>query len=79
MDHPKWDLKTNYMLACSVSKYGLNPERWDLVANELSNYIQITAQVGMKRKELRGYESEGIFQGCQHQFDVLCEQYGRDW
>ena len=52
MDHPKWDMKMNYMLACSVSKYGLNPGQWDLVSNELSNYIKLTPQVGMTREGL---------------------------
>lgn len=58
MDLPKWELKTNYMLACAVSKYGLNPGRWDLVANELSDYIKITPQVGSHDGRNR---MEGVF------------------
>ncbi len=45
MANSKWDLKTNYMLACSVCKYGLHPERWNLVADDLADYIKITPQV----------------------------------
>ena len=45
MANPKWDLKTNYMLACSVCKYGLNPEPWNFVANDLADYIKISPMV----------------------------------
>ncbi len=45
MANPKWDIKTNYMLAGSVCKYGLNPEPWNSVANDLADYIKITPQV----------------------------------
>ena len=51
MEHPKWDLKTNYMLACSVCKYGLNPPRWDLVVNDLADYIKITPQVRRRNND----------------------------
>jgi hypothetical protein len=39
------------MLACSVCKYGLHPERWNLVADDLADYIKITPQV--KRRSFR--------------------------
>ncbi|CAF1228584.1 unnamed protein product [Adineta steineri] len=42
-DH-KWDFKSNYMLAFTVCKYGLDPERWDLIANDLADYINTTPQ-----------------------------------
>jgi hypothetical protein len=48
MANHKWDLKTNYMLAFTVCKYGLNPERWHLVVDELADYIKTTPQVKIK-------------------------------
>jgi hypothetical protein len=48
MANHKWDLKSNYMLAFTVCKYGINPERWNLVANDLVEYIKITPQVKIK-------------------------------
>jgi hypothetical protein len=48
MANHKWDLKSNYMLAFTICKYGLNPERWNLVANDLADYIKITPQVKIK-------------------------------
>jgi hypothetical protein len=48
MVNQKWNLKLNYMLAFTVCKYGLNPERWDLIANDLADYINTTSQVNNK-------------------------------
>jgi len=48
MANHKWDLKTNYMLAFTVCKYGLNPERWNLVVDELADYIKTTPQVKIR-------------------------------
>jgi len=48
MSNHKWDLKSNYMLAFTVCKYGINPERWNLVANDLADYIKTTPQVKIK-------------------------------
>jgi hypothetical protein len=48
MANHKWDLKSNYMLAFTICKYGINPERWNLVANDLVEYIKITPQVKIK-------------------------------
>jgi hypothetical protein len=45
MTNHKWDLKSNYMLAFTVCKYGLNTEKWNLIANELADYINTTPQV----------------------------------
>ncbi|CAF3697955.1 unnamed protein product [Rotaria sordida] len=40
----KWDMKSNYMLTFTVCKYGLNPEQWDIIANDLAEDINITPQ-----------------------------------
>lgn len=45
MTNHKWDLKLNYMLSFTVCKYGLYPDKWNLVANDLADYINITPQV----------------------------------
>ena len=45
MTNYKWDLKSNYMLAFTVCKYGLNPEKWNIIANDLADYINTTPQV----------------------------------
>jgi len=47
MSNHKWDLKSNYMLAFTVCKYGLNPEQWNLIAKDLADYINTTPQVNM--------------------------------
>ncbi|CAF3491713.1 unnamed protein product [Rotaria sp. Silwood1] len=44
MTTPRWDMKSNYMLTFTVCKYGLNPERWDLIANDLADDINTTPQ-----------------------------------
>jgi hypothetical protein len=36
------------MLAFTVCKYGINPEKWNLVANDLADYIKTTPQVKIK-------------------------------
>ncbi len=51
MANYQWNLKSNYMLAFTVCKYGLHPERWNLVANDLADYIKTTPQV--KKKSFR--------------------------
>ncbi|CAF4331082.1 unnamed protein product, partial [Rotaria sordida] len=43
----KWDMKSNYMLTFTVCKYGLNPEQWDIIANDLAEDINITPQVNL--------------------------------
>jgi hypothetical protein len=45
MTNHKWDLKTNYMLTSTICKYGINPEKWNLVADDLAGYIKTTPQV----------------------------------
>lgn len=45
MTNQKWDMKLDYMLTLAVCKYGLEPERWDLVAEDLAEYITTTSQV----------------------------------
>ncbi|CAF2516189.1 unnamed protein product [Rotaria sp. Silwood2] len=44
MTTQRWDMKSNYMLTFTVCKYGLNPERWDLIANDLAEDINTTPQ-----------------------------------
>lgn len=43
MENYQWDLKSDYMLAFTICKYGI--EQWNLIANDLANYINITPQV----------------------------------
>jgi hypothetical protein len=54
MANYKWDLKSNYMLAFTVCKYGIGPEQWNFIANDLADYINITPQVkiGLFRMDL---------------------------
>jgi hypothetical protein len=54
MANYKWDLKSNYMLAFTVCKYGIGPEQWNFIANDLADYINITPQVriGLFRTDL---------------------------
>ncbi|UJR28577.1 hypothetical protein I4U23_009810 [Adineta vaga] len=40
----QWDLKSNYMLAFTVCKYGSYAEPWSLVAKNLADYINTTPQ-----------------------------------
>jgi hypothetical protein len=56
MANYKWDLKSNYMLAFTVCKYGIGPEQWNFIANDLADYINITPQVniGLFRTDLSG-------------------------
>jgi len=43
MDDIKWDLKSHYMLAVTVCKYGC--DCWTRVANDLAFYIKTTPEV----------------------------------
>ena len=48
MENHYWDVKSKYILAFTVFKYGSNPEQWDLIANDLSDRINTTPQVIMR-------------------------------
>lgn len=43
-----WSMKLNFTLAFNVCKYGLNPERWDLVAASLADVINVTPNVNIQ-------------------------------
>ena len=48
MENFQWDMKSDYMLAFTVCKYGINPERWNSIANDLADYINTTPEVKIR-------------------------------